>query len=73
MDSLPYGIFLSLVFSGPASLVFRYLHMPLTSAIFALLSIAFGVYLCCLYPSLSLFSLIGLISASCGAVALSKL
>jgi hypothetical protein len=71
MDSLPYGIFLSLILAGPASLVFRYLHMPLTTAIFALLSIAFGVYLCCLYPSL--FSLIGLVSASCGAVALSKL
>jgi len=64
-------IFLSVVISGPVSLVFRFLGMPFTAAVLALFSLASGAYWCCVAPFP--ISILGALSALCGAITLSKI
>jgi len=64
-------IFLSVILSGPMSLMFRYINMPFSAAIFAFFSIAAGAYWCCVAPFP--ISSLGALSAFCGAITLSKL
>lgn len=64
-------IFLSVLLSGPFSLVFCYLRMPILAAILALFSIPAGVYWCAVAPFP--ISTIGVFSAVCGVTTLRRI
>lgn len=64
-------MFLSVMFSGPLSLVLNYLNMPFLAGTLGAFSIVFGAYRCCVAPFP--VSAIGALSALCGVITISKL
>jgi hypothetical protein len=64
-------IFLLVLLSGPLALLFCYLNMFWITMFFSLLSMAIGTHWCCLAPFP--ISIIGGITAVCGAYAFAKI
>ena len=64
-------VFLSVLFSGPISLVFCFFEMPLFCITFGLLAIGLGAFWCCVAPFP--VSIIGVVSAFLGFVSLTRI
>lgn len=64
-------IFLSVILSGPLALLFCYLEMFWMTCIFSLFAIFIGTHWCCVAPFP--ISIIGGITALCGAYAFTKI
>lgn len=63
-------IFLAVLLSGPVSLLLSFLNFPILATAFGIISILIGAYWCALAPFP--VSLIGGLSAICGAIAINK-
>lgn len=63
-------IFLSVLVSGPVSILLEKLNMPIMAAVMASFSVLAGLYWLCVAPFP--ISVIGLFSAACGSVTLSR-
>jgi len=64
-------IFLVVLLSGPLALFFSYLGLPFMTIFFAFISIVMGTYWCCVAPFP--ISILGLIAAICGGVAVARI
>jgi len=64
-------IFLVALLSGPLALIFSRLGLPFMTIFFAFVSIVMGTYWCCVAPFP--ISILGLIPAICGGVALARI
>ena len=64
-------IFLVVLLSGPMALIFSRLGLPFMTILFGFVSIVMGTYWCCLAPFP--ISILGLITAICGVLAVAKI
>ena len=64
-------IFLVVILSGPLALIFSRLGLPFMTIFFGFASIVMGTYWCCVAPFP--ISILGLITAICGGVAIAKI
>ena len=64
-------IFLVVLLSGPLALIFSHLGLPFMTILFGFVSIVMGTYWCCLAPFP--ISILGLITAICGVLAVAKI